>query len=83
MDPNASVCFDIPGGSEKRKREATDLDPLRFDVAPVDTDGLQNSRRGQSCLLEEILYPFVGSVAFGLPHFNRNPIYIANCRVML
>ena len=38
LDPNASVCFDIPGGSEKRKQEATDLEPLRFNVAPADTD---------------------------------------------
>ena len=40
---------------------------------------------GQSCLLEEFLYPsrFVGGVAFGLPHFDRNPIYVAIHRFML
>ena len=44
---------------------------------------LQNSSRGQSCLLEEFLSQFVGCVAFCLPHFNRNPIYVAYDRVML
>ena len=47
------------------------------------TGRLQNSPRGQSCLLEEILYQFVACAAFGPPHFNRNPIYVANDRVML
>ena len=49
------------------------------------TGRLQNSRWGQSGLLEEILYPFVpvGCVAFGPPHFNRNPIDVADNRVML
>ena len=35
------------------------------------TRRLQNSRGGERGRLEEILYPFVGGVAFGPPHFNR------------
>ena len=43
------------------------------------TGQLQNSCGGQSCYLEEILYQFVGGVAFGLPHF----IHVADNRVIL
>ena len=45
---------------------------------PHRTGRLQNSRQRQSGLLEEILYPVVGGVAFGLANFNRNPIDVAN-----
>ena len=43
----------------------------------------QNFRRGQRCLLEEILYPFVGGEAFGPAYFSRNPIHVAKKEVML
>ena len=42
MDPNASVCFDIPGGLKSRRRAAADLGPdvpmLCSDASPADKD---------------------------------------------
>ena len=42
MDSNTTVCFDIPGGSKDRRREAADLGPdvpmLCSDAAPADKD---------------------------------------------
>ena len=48
----------------------------------IRTGRLRNSRLRQSCLPEEIWCPFVGVVAFGPPHLNRNPIHVADNRVM-
>ena len=52
-DPNASVCFDIPGGRKNRRREAADLDPeapmRRSDAAPADRDADADADIADSC----------------------------------
>ena len=69
IDPNASVCFDIPGGSKNRMREAADLGPdvlmLCSNVAPVDKDAYADADFADSyhsmemtlCLLQCYLSP--------------------------
>ena len=62
-------------------------------LAAIETEGEKNSSRGQrqlknsslgqSSLLEEVLNLFVSGVAFAQPHFNGNPIDIADNTVML
>ena len=68
----------ICGTAANVDRSVTCSKEIQLQQGANRTEHLQNSWGGQSCYLEE-MYPFVGGVVFGLPHF----IHVADNWVIL